>query len=180
MDLRVKRTKQNITNAFLALRSQKPLERISVKELAELAEINKATFYLHYRDVYDLSNQLEDELLERCLAGIGAAELLRPEGFARIAGNFLSNTSLFNTLFSGSRMDRAVRKMEQRFKARIFKARPEWEHDLKINVRLSAAITGCFYAFFLYRDADTETVLSALSEFNYGLWREDHDEQRNG
>ncbi len=175
MDLRVKRTRQNITNAFLALRSQKPLERISVKELAELAEINKATFYLHYRDVYDLSDQLEDELLERCLSGIGAAELLRPEGFAQIAGNFLSNTSLFNTLFSGSRMDRAVRKMEQRFKARIFESRPEWEHDLKINVRLSAAITGCFHAFFLYRDADTETVLSALSEFNHGLWREEHD-----
>ena len=55
MDLREKKTKRNIRNAFIELRAKKPLERISIKELAELAEISKATFYLHYKDIYDLS-----------------------------------------------------------------------------------------------------------------------------
>ena len=37
MDLRTERTKRSIANAFLELRKHKPLEKISVKELAELA-----------------------------------------------------------------------------------------------------------------------------------------------
>ena len=52
MDLRVKKTKNSIINAFLKLRAKKSLERITVKELSDLAEINKATFYLHYKDIY--------------------------------------------------------------------------------------------------------------------------------
>lgn len=43
MDLRKQRTKNSIINAFIQLRASKPLEKITVKELAELAYINKAT-----------------------------------------------------------------------------------------------------------------------------------------
>ena len=56
MDLRTERTKRSIANAFLELRKQKDIEKITVKELAELAYINKATFYTHYHDIYDLSD----------------------------------------------------------------------------------------------------------------------------
>ena len=54
MDLREKKTLRAIRTAFLQLRGQRPLEKITVKELCELAEISKATFYIHYRDLYDL------------------------------------------------------------------------------------------------------------------------------
>ena len=43
MDRREIKTRQAIRNAFLALRARKPLERITVKELAEQAQISKAT-----------------------------------------------------------------------------------------------------------------------------------------
>ena len=45
-------------NAFLELRSKKALEKITVRELCEKAEINKSTFYTHFRDIYDLSEYL--------------------------------------------------------------------------------------------------------------------------
>ena len=48
MDLRTERTKRSIANAFLELRKQKPIEKITVKELAELAFINKATCYVTF------------------------------------------------------------------------------------------------------------------------------------
>ena len=54
MDLRIEKTRQSIVNAFIALRSGKPLEKITVKELCEKAQINKSTFYFHYVDIYDL------------------------------------------------------------------------------------------------------------------------------
>lgn len=62
-DLRTERTRAAIREAFMTLRAKKSLEKITVKELAEHARINKATFYLHYRDIYDLSEQIEDQIL---------------------------------------------------------------------------------------------------------------------
>ena len=63
MDLRQQRTRRSIVNAFLALRSEKPIETITVRELTERAQIHKATFYLHYHDIYDLSEALEWEVI---------------------------------------------------------------------------------------------------------------------
>lgn len=53
-DLRVKKTKKAIHNTFMELLKVKPISKISVTELAKAAEINKATFYLHYKDIFDL------------------------------------------------------------------------------------------------------------------------------
>ena len=64
MDLREKKTERNIRNAFLAIRTRKQLEKITVRELCESAEISKATFYLHYRDIYDLSETLQKDVVK--------------------------------------------------------------------------------------------------------------------
>ncbi|SHK25293.1 hypothetical protein SAMN02745136_02089 [Anaerocolumna jejuensis DSM 15929] len=66
-DRRVIRTKKNIRNAFIQLIGQKELEQVTVTDIANLADIDRKTFYLHYDtvlDVYkDLLNELSDELL---------------------------------------------------------------------------------------------------------------------
>ena len=54
MDLREKKTRKSIQEAFLALRAHKPVERITVRELTELAQVSKSTFYVHYQDIYVL------------------------------------------------------------------------------------------------------------------------------
>lgn len=53
-DLRVIKTRESIEQAFLALLGKKPLNKISIVELAREARINKGTFYLHFTDLYDL------------------------------------------------------------------------------------------------------------------------------
>ena len=65
MDIRVKKTRRSIITAFMELRAHKPLEKITVKELCEKAEINKSTFYTHFTDIYHLSDQLEQELIQQ-------------------------------------------------------------------------------------------------------------------
>lgn len=69
-DLRTRYTRQVITDAFLQLLRQKPVERITVKEVCALAQINRSTFYRQYKDCFDLMEQLEQrglELLEELL-----------------------------------------------------------------------------------------------------------------
>lgn len=63
-DLRVRKTKSAINSAFLKLLSRKKLKDISVKEISELAQCNRNTFYLHYADKYDLLDKLCGENLE--------------------------------------------------------------------------------------------------------------------
>ena len=63
MDLRIQKTKNNIFNAYIELREKKPIEKITVKELTDKAQISKQTFYLHYKDIYDLTEQIEQELI---------------------------------------------------------------------------------------------------------------------
>ncbi|OUO91773.1 hypothetical protein B5F40_02760 [Gordonibacter sp. An230] len=55
MDMRWQRTERNLMAAFGEALAARPIDKISVTALAKAADINKATFYLHYRDVYDLA-----------------------------------------------------------------------------------------------------------------------------
>lgn len=52
-DLRVKRTKKALTEAFISLLSKKSFEDITVNELCDEAGIRRATFYKHYTDKFD-------------------------------------------------------------------------------------------------------------------------------
>lgn len=61
-DRRVRRTKALLLQGLMQLMETKDVKDISVKELSDLADINRGTFYLHYNDVYDLLAQIEDEL----------------------------------------------------------------------------------------------------------------------
>lgn len=83
MDLRVKKTKRAIRSAFYSLIREKPLEKITVREIAERAEINKTTFYAHYETVYDLVDQLEREAVEEILKEISTAQnlMVNPRAF---------------------------------------------------------------------------------------------------
>lgn len=63
-DRRVRYTKKAIKDSFLELFEKKPLEKISVTEICNNADINRGTFYSHYSDPYDLKKNLEDEFLE--------------------------------------------------------------------------------------------------------------------
>lgn len=61
-DHRTRVTKMLIRKAFTGLLSQKPIQSISIKELCEQAGINRGTFYSHYTDIYDLRDQIENEM----------------------------------------------------------------------------------------------------------------------
>ena len=63
-DIRVRRTKKLLRKGVAEIGKTKSVNKITVKELTDLVEINRGTFYLHYKDVYDLVDSIEDELCE--------------------------------------------------------------------------------------------------------------------
>ena len=54
LDPRVKRTRNLFLGAFDSLLAEKGFESISVQDVTDKAEVNRATFYKHYVDKYDL------------------------------------------------------------------------------------------------------------------------------
>ncbi|MGE7926552.1 TetR/AcrR family transcriptional regulator [Lysinibacillus xylanilyticus] len=64
-DRRIIRTKNEIKQAFFSLLSEKNFEAITVRDITELANINRGTFYLHYVDKYNLLEQYENEIFEK-------------------------------------------------------------------------------------------------------------------
>lgn len=67
---KVKYTKKVIKEAFLDLLKEKDISQITVKELCEMADINRATFYSHFENIYFLSREIEAEMAHHALASI--------------------------------------------------------------------------------------------------------------
>ena len=67
-DRRFRRTQHQLLCALKELINTKSIVNISVRELAELADVNRATFYLHYRDPYDMLEQLGNEFIDKMKA----------------------------------------------------------------------------------------------------------------
>lgn len=169
MDLRVKKTKTSIVNAFLELRSKKPLEKITVKELAELAMINKATFYLHYKDIYDLSESLEREVMQSVLNSCAHPEYVftDTQKFTKeLTDAYFSHRNLIHTLFSGNQANRLPQRIEQGIKQLIYEKYPELKEDMNYNVFLSYSIYGGYYAFLQNTDQDYDRLTALIGEFS--------------
>ncbi|MDY3617847.1 TetR/AcrR family transcriptional regulator [Agathobaculum sp.] len=62
-DKRIRRTKKLLRQALTALVQQKDFQGITVTDVVREADINRGTFYAHYRDVYDLRDQIEAEMI---------------------------------------------------------------------------------------------------------------------
>lgn len=68
-------TKENIKQAFWKLYAQKPIQSIAVREITELAGYNRSTFYTYFKDVYDVLEQTERELLDMVETAGGDGEI---------------------------------------------------------------------------------------------------------
>ena len=62
MDRRVRKTRAQLRQGLAELLKEKSLKEITVKELVEKVDINRSTFYLHYADIYDMMEKIENEL----------------------------------------------------------------------------------------------------------------------
>ena len=172
MDLRVKRTKTSIINAFLEICAKKPPERITVKELADLAEINKATFYLHYRDIYDLLETLENDLFERVFDSIAHPNsvLSEPKLFIReLVEGFIANKQRIDIIFGRDRRSILADKIESEVRTFIFEKYPQYGEDRELNISLTYMIKGGYYAYAENSEYGAEYVTAVIGEIAEGV-----------
>ena len=101
MDRRVRKSQQAILEAFVGLLAEKDFEHITMNDIAERADVNRGTVYLHYADKFDLLDHCIDthltHLLEDCLPG-GTMPHPTKAAMQRIFDYLEQHASFFTTL----------------------------------------------------------------------------------
>ena len=90
-DLRIVKTIQGIKTAFEVLICEKDYEKITVKELCDMAQINKKTFYHYYETLDSLLAEMQAELSASYLEQIKNYAL--PEEFDKVNREFFVYSS---------------------------------------------------------------------------------------
>lgn len=147
-DRRVKKTKKALRNGLAELMVHKGLRNITVRELTDKVDIHRATFYAHYKDIYDHYEQMEEEVVTELNDLIMLNYSQPPVHFYKIIFEYIMENKqichmLFGTNGEGSFVTRLNDLLEEKCMETWCK---EWQHseiseELKFKVRYH--VQGC-------------------------------------
>ncbi len=121
-DLRVQRTQKLIVEAMIELTAQKGFAKVTVRDIARAAGINRATFYRHYQDKFDLLDQYVKALYELTESRRGPAE---PEaGMRRVFEHIRANAHFYRVMLGKSGDPAFAEKIRQYMQKRIRRMLP--------------------------------------------------------
>jgi len=147
-DRRTLKTRRAICDAFAELLSEKELQKITVQEIADKADVNRVTFYKHYLDVYDLYDKIEEEILVELGILILQLDELRSEEFFSCLIKYISeNKSVFGMMFSHNSTNKLREKfsklMEGLFRKLISEQKERKLNDERIEYLSCYRAQGC-------------------------------------
>ncbi len=179
VDLRKQKTEEAIRDAFLHLRATRPLERVTVRELCDSARIGKATFYLHYHDVYELSERMQADLVQTILDGIPHPQLIltdTPTFTREFSTAVWSKKNLIDILFEGAQASVLPSAIDDALQRELEQLSPDFAGDERAHVVLTFQVYGAYYAFMRYSSTmPADKVIALTSELAEGLWTHQGD-----
>lgn len=143
-DLRIIKTRRTIRNALVDLMSEKELSSITISELSARAQINRKTFYRHYRAISDVVEEIENGILSEF------SEILKSGG---------------NSIFDTGAVFRDISALVER-RRDFFKRLMTYNHDLFNNGKIKAMLRKTLSVSLKSTGADMDgQTLSAACEF---------------
>lgn len=123
-DRRVLKSKRAIKKAFDELISRKNINEITVKEVADMADVDRKTFYSYYKAVSDVRNEQEDEFvqkLEDSLDEINFVFDIKEPGYVLVALSEIlaSNAEFMSNLLSRGADTNILTKLEKSLTEKI-------------------------------------------------------------
>lgn len=171
MDRRVEKTKKAIFNAFIELLKKKEFEKISITEIADVADINRVTIYKHFLDKYDLLDQCIDynlaSFLENC--NENAVYEVTHHAFEHLYQNRIAMRLLLKAAGSGTLHEKFAESfMKRAFLHDFLKGNNELYTEIKTQFFVSA-IAGVFEWWLTASDTYTvdeacNTLFSVIDE----------------
>jgi AcrR family transcriptional regulator len=171
-DRRVRRTKKLLKDSLASLLMEKEINEISVKEIVDLADINRGTFYLHYRDIYDMLNQVENDMINDLeeIADKFPDSVLEgsPKQYIQEIFQYIKENQQFCKMLLGPHGDMAfVEKLKKTVEERCFRSIIEVcpENELQ-NYQFFAAYTvsGCIGLLQNWMESGMKTTPCQLAQ----------------
>ena len=181
MDRRQIRTKRQIRESFLELIMDKPMDKITIKELAELADIDRKTFYLHYSSIGDVLEEIQNELLKKLKQLIASYDLFQPSFdalhfFRRMNDIIGENSDFYRRLVIADRYSFFYDKLKATMKDDLIeKYHQQLAQSAVSPVKLglyteyvTAGIMAIYVEWLKHPEFDLDEVAQAASEIAYG------------
>lgn len=120
MDRRIQKSQHAIMEAFMSLVLDKGLENITLGEIAEKANVNRGTIYLHFIDKYDLRDKCLDyyltQLSKTCIHDHKEDKLASKSGLLRIFDYLEINFQFYSSMLSNKESTFFRKRMKEIFK----------------------------------------------------------------
>ena len=174
-DRRTLKTRKAICDTFMECLTQKELSKVTVQEISDKADINRATFYKHYLDVYDLYDKLEqDILIEWGMLVLKLQELKIEEFFKKLVEYVDKNRLMFRMVFSENSPGQLRAKFEKILEGLLKKIESEKIgsniKDVKLSYQTAYRSQGCIAVLskWIFEDADQpkEFIIKTLAELD--------------
>ena len=172
IDRRVLRTRKAIMAAFEKLISDSMVDRITVSAIAREADIDRKTFYLHYKSVNELANFKAEEALERVLEVV-ATNCTEKSHFeclhlvlVHVNKTFTSNLPLYSGIAKRLSTDSIIERIARAAENALAHAgyNPELVRNEQLYRKMEFYVAG---AVFLYADwlrSDQKQPIETVSE----------------
>ncbi len=124
LDKRRRKTRRAIKTSLIRLMTEKDLSDITITEIAEEADINRKTFYAHYRDLYDILDEIENDLIGKVFRILNNADILKsmynPYPLLReLTGEINKDLEFYRLLVQSRDYNSLLDKIQGIFKARF-------------------------------------------------------------
>lgn len=83
-----------LKESLMDLLKNKPISNITIKEVCELADINRSTFYSHFSSQYDLLNAIEEEFIEDMVSTLNQYNFSKEEEALKMTEKILEYIAL--------------------------------------------------------------------------------------
>ena len=104
MDRRIQKTRNTIIEAFVGLMAEKNFEQITINEIADRANVNRGTVYLHYVDKYDLLDQCIEihlnQLFQKCPPGVDTDNFSSKDSMLRMFEYLEQHAFFYSTILT--------------------------------------------------------------------------------
>lgn len=175
-DRRVIRTQRSIRNALAQLLVEKDLEKISIKEIAEKADVDRKTVYNYYKSVQEILDEMENDwvedfdLITKRLENERGAEYLQ-HFFPALTELLADDIELYTQLMRMGTQSRVIRRWTDFLGEKIKKAfARSYELDAdKVIVAAEFVMAGMFWSYRSWFNSDRKKTLKELSEELGGL-----------
>lgn len=172
-DRRVLKTKKAIRIAVIELLNQKEIDEITIKDIADRADINRKTFYNYYNGVHQVVEEIENEIVAVC------ENALKDTEYGRNAQNVYlmfkqmeetaSNGDFYSIIKRKKGSNRLIAKMKPSIKEKAKEfLESEWGYDSeKADMLAEYTVSGSVAVYQSWFDSDRRISLEEISK---GVW----------